>query len=144
MKFYLIFPRAEVNFRLFDNSASSLGIPDTISLGSFSQFSNSDEEIFTLINKGYRQDDLYFRVKVFDYMEDDQSWRPSSSYFLFSKFKDNFKISDKSDLNNVLQYNKFIGLKFKEINKEDYELYKNNGFIVHEDQIELYNNKFMN
>ena len=32
--FYLIFPRAEVNFRLFDNSASSLGIPDTISLGS--------------------------------------------------------------------------------------------------------------
>ena len=28
--FYLIFPRAEVNFRLFDNSASSLGIPDTI------------------------------------------------------------------------------------------------------------------
>ena len=101
--FYLIFPRAEVNFRLFDNSASSLGIPDTISLGSFSQFSNSDEEIFTLINKGYRQDDLYFRVKVFDYMEDDQSWRPSSSYFLFSKFKDNFKISDKSDLNNSYQ-----------------------------------------
>ena len=101
--FYLIFPRAEVNFRLFDNSASSLGIPDTISLGSFSQFSNSDEEIFTLINKGYKQDDLYFRVKIFDYMEDNQSWRPSSSYFLFSKFKDNFKISDKSDLNNSYQ-----------------------------------------
>ena len=80
-----------------------MGIPDTISLGSFSQFSNSDEEIFTLINKGYRQDDLYFRVKVFDYMEDDQSWRPSSSYFLFSKFKYNFKISDKSDLNNSYQ-----------------------------------------
>ena len=101
--FYLIFPRAEVNFRLFDNSASSLGIPDTISLGSFSQFSNSDVEIFTLINKGYRQDDLYFRVKIFDYMEDNQSWRPSSGYFLFSKFKDNFKISDKSDLNNSYQ-----------------------------------------
>ena len=101
--FYLIFPRAEVNLRLFDNSASSLGIPDTISLGSFSQFSNSDEEIFTLINKGYKQDDLYFRVKIFDYMEDNQSWRPSSSYFLFSKFKDNFKISDKSDLNNSYQ-----------------------------------------
>ena len=51
---------------------------------------------------------------------------------------------DKSDLNNVLQYNKIIGLKFKEIDKKDYELYKNNGFIVHEDQIEFYNNKFMN
>ena len=101
--FYLIFPRAEINFRLFDNSASSLGIPDTISLGSFSQFSNSDEEIFTLINNGYRQDDLYFRVKIFDYMEENQSWRPSSSYFLFSKFKDDFKISDKIDLNNSYQ-----------------------------------------
>ena len=101
--FYLIFPRAEINFRLFDNSASSLGIPDTISLGSFSQFSNSDEEIFTLINNDYRQDDLYFRVKIFDYMEENQSWRPSSSYFLFSKFKDNFKISDKIDLNNSYQ-----------------------------------------
>jgi len=101
--FYLIFPRAEINFRLFDNSASSLGIPDTISLGSFSQFSNSDEEIFTLINNDYRQDDLYFRVKIFDYMEENQSWRPSSSYFLFSKFKDDFKISDKIDLNNTYQ-----------------------------------------
>ena len=30
------------------------------------------------------------------------------------------------------------------IDKKDYELYKNNGFIVHEDQIEFYNNKFMN
>ena len=101
--FYLIFPRAEINFRLFDNSASSLGIPDKIRLGSFSQFSNSDEEIFTLINNDYRQDDLYFRVKIFDYMEENQSWRPSSSYFLFSKFKDDFKISDKIDLNNSYQ-----------------------------------------
>lgn len=50
---------------------------------------------------------------------------------------------DKSDLNNVLQYNKIIGLKFKEINKEDYELYKNNGFIVHEDQLDYYNRKFI-
>tara|TARA_B100000242_G_scaffold288229_1_gene256137 strand:+ start:29 stop:1921 length:1893 start_codon:yes stop_codon:yes gene_type:complete len=101
--FYLIFPRAEINFRLFDNSASSLGIPDTISLGSFSQFSNSDEEIFMLINNGYSQDDLYFRVKIFDYMEENQSWRPSSSYYLFSKFKDDFKISNKIDLNNSYQ-----------------------------------------
>ncbi len=101
--FYLIFPRAEINFRLFDNSTSSLGIPDSISLGSFSQFSNSDEEIFTLINNNFNQNDLYFRVKIFDYMEVNQSWRPSSSYFLFSKFKDNFKISENKDLNNSYQ-----------------------------------------
>ena len=101
--FYLIFPRAEINFRLFDNSTSSLGIPDSISLGSFSQFSNSDEEIFTLINNNFNQNDLYFRVKIFDYMEVNQSWRPSSSYFLFSKFKDNFKISENKDLNKSYQ-----------------------------------------
>ena len=50
---------------------------------------------------------------------------------------------DKSDLNNVLQYNKIIGLKFKEINKEDYNEFKNNGFIVHEDQLDYYNRKFI-
>ena len=56
-----------------------------------------------LINNGYSQDDLYFRVKIFDYMEENQSWRPSSSYYLFSKFKDDFKISNKIDLNNSYQ-----------------------------------------
>mgnify|MGYP003312777234 CR=1 FL=1 len=44
--FYLIFPRAEFNFRVFDTPMSTLGIPDTINLGSFSEFSNSEEEIF--------------------------------------------------------------------------------------------------
>ena len=78
--FYLIFPRAEINFKIFDQSTSSLGIPDTINLGSFSEFSNSEEEIFKLINNNYKKEDLYFRVKVFDFIEDNKSWRPSSGY----------------------------------------------------------------
>ena len=98
--FYLIFPRAEFSFKLFDNSISSLGIPDTINLGSFSAFSDSDEEIFTLINDSSKQDELYFRVKIFDYMENDHSWRPSSSYYLFNKFRDSFKIKENTDLNS--------------------------------------------
>ena len=61
--FYLVFPRAEVNFRLFDTSASSVGIPDSIDLGSFSQFSNSDEEVFTLINNNFKKENLYFNLK---------------------------------------------------------------------------------
>ena len=101
--FYLVFPRAEVNFRLFDTSASSVGIPDSIDLGSFSQFSNSDEEVFTLINNNFKKEDLYFRVKIFDYMEKDQSWRPSSSYYLFSEFKNSLRIDGNEDLNKNYQ-----------------------------------------
>ena len=44
--FLFIIPvRAEVNFRLFDPSAGSLGIPDSINLGSFREFSNSEEPV---------------------------------------------------------------------------------------------------
>ena len=98
--FYLIFPRAEFSFKLFNNSTSSLGIPDNINLGSFSAFSNSEEQIFTLINDSFQQDELYFRVKIFDYMENNHSWRPSSSYYLFNKFRDSFKIKENTDLNS--------------------------------------------
>ncbi len=90
--FYLLFPRAEVNFRLFDPSASSLGIPDSINLGSFREFSNSDEPVFTLINKNYKKDELYFRVKIFDYMEKDKSWRPTSNIYMYNTFKNHIKI----------------------------------------------------
>ena len=91
--FYLLFPRAEVNFRLFDPSASSLGIPDSINLGSFREFSNSEEPVFTLINKNYRKDELYFRVKIFDYMEKNKSWRPTSNIYMYNTFKNHIKIN---------------------------------------------------
>ncbi len=58
--FYLIFPRAEINFRLFNPSGSSLGIPDTIQLGSFEEFSNSDEKVFTLVNQDFKKEGFIF------------------------------------------------------------------------------------
>ena len=91
--FYLLFPRAEVNFRLFDPSAGSLGIPDSINLGSFREFSNSEEPVFTLINKSYKKDELYFRVKIFDYMEKNKSWRPTSNIYMYNTFKNHIKIN---------------------------------------------------
>tara|TARA_R100000951_G_scaffold102776_2_gene95059 strand:- start:9868 stop:10617 length:750 start_codon:yes stop_codon:yes gene_type:complete len=51
---------------------------------------------------------------------------------------------DKSDLNNVLHHNKIIALKYKEVNKDDFEENKNNGFIVFNNQLDHYNNKFLN
>ena len=91
--FYLIFPRAEINFRLFNPSGNSLGIPDTIQLGSFEEFSNSDEKVFTLVNQDFKKEDLYFRVKIFDYMEPDKSWRPTSGLYFYNQFKDSLKIN---------------------------------------------------
>ena len=88
--FYLLFPRAEVNFRLFDPSASSLGIPDSINLGSFREFSNSDETVFTLINKNYKKDELIL-VKIFDYMEKINHGDLSNIY-MYNIFKNHIKI----------------------------------------------------
>ena len=101
--FYLIFPRAEFNFKVFDTPMSTLGIPDTINLGSFSEFSNSEEEVFTLINDNYNKNDLYFRVKVFDYINNNKSWRASSASFLNSKFENSIKIKKTKNLNKSYQ-----------------------------------------
>ena len=36
-------------------------------------------------------------------MEEDKSWRPSSSYYLFDKYKSSFKVKDGRDLNQTYQ-----------------------------------------
>ena len=36
-------------------------------------------------------------------MEEDKSWRPSSSYYLFDKYKSSFKVKDGSELNQTYQ-----------------------------------------
>ena len=101
--FYLIFPRADINFRIFNPSVSSLGIPDNINLGSFREFSNSEEPVFTLINKNYKQDQLYFRVKVFDYMEKNRSWRTTSNIYMYNTFKNHTKIKKNHNLGETYE-----------------------------------------
>ena len=101
--FYLVFPRADINFRIFDPSASSLGIPDNINLGSFREFSNSEEPVFTLINKNYKKDQLYFRVKVFDYMEKNRSWRPTSNIYMYNTFKNHTKFYKGQNLGETYE-----------------------------------------
>ena len=51
---------------------------------------------------------------------------------------------NKSDLNNVLEFNKIIGLSFKEIKDENFNEFKDNGFIVYNHQLDFYNKKFLN
>ena len=84
--FYLIIPRTDITLNLFNASKNNLGIPDSINLGSFEQISESDEKLFVLVNDNYKKNELYFRVKIFDQIDDKKSWRPSSGYFLIRKF----------------------------------------------------------
>lgn len=138
--FYLIFPRADINFKIFDPSVSSLGIPDNINLGSFREFSNSEEPVFTLINKNYKKDQLYFRVKVFDYMEKNRSWRPTSNIYMYNTFKNHTKINTGQNLGETYEIilepykGKWIptlaNSKLKTIDNEIYENLFNQTFSI--------------
>jgi transglutaminase-like putative cysteine protease len=138
--FYLIFPRADINFKIFDPSASSLGIPDNINLGSFREFSNSEEPVFTLINKNYKKDQLYFRVKVFDYMEKNRSWRPTSNIYMYNTFKNHTKVNTGQNLGETYEIilepykGKWIptlaNSKLKTIDNEIYENLFNQTFSI--------------
>ena len=85
---YLIFPRTEIDIKLLDNSNTNLGIPNEINLGSFQLFADSSSRVFLLNNDDYNQKDLYFRVKVFDFINKDKTWISTKEDFLLNKYKD--------------------------------------------------------
>ena len=85
---YLIFPRTEIDIKLLDNSNTNLGIPNEINLGSFQLFADSSSRVFLLNNDDYNQKDLYFRVKVFDFINKDNTWISTKEDFLLNKYKD--------------------------------------------------------
>ena len=104
--FYLIIPRTDITLNLFNTSKNNLGIPDSINLGSFEQISESDEKLFVLINDNYKKNELYFRVKVFDQIDDKKSWRPSSGYYLIRKFPNSIQTVNFTPQNRM--YNLII------------------------------------
>ena len=72
---YFIFPRAELNIKLFETKKNQLGIPDEISLGSFHNISGSEENVFIFkINNQDINQKYYFRVKVFDKLNNNKDW----------------------------------------------------------------------
>ena len=99
---YFIFPRAELNIKLFETKKNQLGIPEKISLGSFQDISDSDENvfIFTDANKNINQK-YYFRVKIFDKLSSSKDWLNTDYKILLSMFKDNFKIKQNNDEKEV-------------------------------------------
>ena len=98
---YLIFPRTEINIKILESSNTNLGIPDQIELGSFQSFANSTKKVFTLNTKKFDQKDLYFRVKIFDYLTADKTWISSKEDFLIKNFKQQLTLSKPKLLNST-------------------------------------------
>ena len=73
---YFIFPRYEINIKIFDTQKNTLGIPETLKLGSFTDISDNDQTVFIYTNDQNKTSNnpLYFRVKIFDLMNNDKLW----------------------------------------------------------------------
>ena len=104
---YLIFPRTEINFKLFETKTNQLGIPEKISLGSFQNISDSEETVFIFTSNS---EDLskkyYFRVKVFDILNDSKDWISTDYSFLLKNYSKDIKlkkiVEDKDNSSDLI------------------------------------------
>ena len=95
---YLVFPRTELNIKLFETKKNQLGIPDKISLGSFQDISDSDETVFIYTSNNEEVNKkIYFRVKVFDRFSNNKDWLTTDYRVLLTKFKNNFKVTQNNE-----------------------------------------------
>ena len=85
---YFIIPRQEINLSLLTSKDKSLGIPDIITLGTFDKISNSNEDVFTYNDNSNNKEKKYFRVKVFDKLDNQKNWLSSKNHYI----NDNLKI----------------------------------------------------
>ena len=90
---YFVFPRTEVNIKLFETKQNTLGIPDKISLGSFQNITNSDENVFIYTPNDILKDEkFYFRVKVYDILNRNNDWVGLDYDSQLTKFSKDIKI----------------------------------------------------
>ena len=95
---YFVFPRAELNIKIFETKKNQLGIPEKISLGSFQDISDSDENVFIFTNTSNKiNQKYYFRVKIFDNLNLSKDWINTDYKVLLSMFKDSFKIKQSDE-----------------------------------------------
>lgn len=92
---YFLFPRTEINIKIFETQKNQLGIPEKISLGSFQDISESEEKVFIYNNdSANKNEELYFRVKVFDVIDKRKDWINVSYQNLLSKFPKSVKLKE--------------------------------------------------
>ena len=97
---YFLFPRTEINIKIFETQKNQLGIPEKISLGSFQDISESEEKVFIYNNNSEnKNEELYFRVKVFDVIDKRKDWINLSYQNLLSKFPKSVKLKENYSSN---------------------------------------------
>ena len=101
---YFIFPRYEINIKIFDTQKNTLGIPEKLKLGSFTDITNNNQIIFNYSNDDTKDfnDILYFRVKIFDLLDKDKSWITTPSENITFHYGKTHKLVKK---NNILNKN---------------------------------------
>ena len=104
---YFVFPRYDINIKIFDTTENNLGIPDNLELGSFSDISNNEQVVFIYSNNLKKHNDpLYFRVKIFDLMNTDKVWITTPKNIIDRYYDKKYQI--KKIVNNSNQINKLI------------------------------------
>jgi len=101
---YFIFPRYEINIKIFDNKVNTLGIPNFLELGTFTDISSNKQKVFQYKNdqnKG-KNNPLYFRVKIFDLINVNKFWITTPLQNIYMQYDNTYKLkkNNKTSINN--------------------------------------------
>ena len=101
---YFVFPRYEINIKIFDTKVNTLGIPNFLELGSFTDISSNKQKIFQYTNDQNKDQNnpLYFRVKIFDLINDSKFWITTPLESIYLEYDNTYKLkkNNKTLTNN--------------------------------------------
>ena len=89
---YFVFPRYEINIKIFDTKVNTLGIPDYLELGTFTDISSNKQKIFQYKNDQNKNNSLYFRVKIFDLINDKKFWITTPLNNIYLQYENTYKL----------------------------------------------------
>ena len=89
-----MFPRYEINIKIFDTKVNTLGIPDYLELGTFTDISSNKQKIFQYKNdqNKNKNNPLYFRVKIFDLINDKKFWITTPLNNIYLQYENTYKL----------------------------------------------------
>ena len=101
---YFVFPRYEINIKIFDNKVNTLGIPNFLELGTFTDISSNKQKVFQYKNDQNKDKNnpLYFRVKIFDLINVNKFWITTPLENIYMQYDNTYKLkkNNKTLINN--------------------------------------------
>ena len=101
---YFVFPRYEINIKIFDNKVNTLGIPNFLELGTFTDISSNKQKVFQYKNDQNKDKNnpLYFRVKIFDLINAKRFWITTPIQNIYMQYDNTYKLrkNNKTLINN--------------------------------------------